>query len=138
MTFIDDWNQFYETCHDIKDTLELYPISGDKESVKLGMPLHQGITQPAGMFSAPALFGLADLCATWLSMQQVEPGLFPLAVQSSINVISNTKTGDAIATARIVKAGRMIIVTDTEITSSETGAILAKVSCTYALPRSAK
>ena len=137
MTFLEKWNEFYEDCHDITETLRLYPISGDTDSVKVGMPLHAEIAQPAGMFSAPSLFGLADICATWLAMQQVEPGVFPLAVQSSINVLSNVKNGDAIATSRIVRAGRTIIVTDTEIESSETGALLAKISCTYSVPRTA-
>ncbi|AIJ34463.1 Uncharacterized protein, possibly involved in aromatic compounds catabolism [Corynebacterium imitans] len=134
MSFIDDWNAMYEKVHDVKETLQLYPIEGNKEVVKLGMPLTQAVSQPAGMFSAPALFGLADLSATWLAMQQVPKGVFPLAVASSINVVSNVNSGDAISTSRIVRAGRTIIVTDTEIHSAETGKLLAKISCTYSLP----
>ncbi|QPK79106.1 PaaI family thioesterase [Corynebacterium lizhenjunii] len=137
MAFLEDWEEFYSRVHDVKDTLQLYPISGNAEEVKLGMPLSPAIIQPAGMFSAPALFGLADLCGTWLAMQQVPKGVFPLAVASSINVVSNKKKGDAIATARIVRAGRTVIVTDTEIHSSIDGAILAKVTCTYTLPQPA-
>lgn len=134
MAFMEDWDEFYSKVHDVKDTLQLYPIAGSKDEVKLGMPLHDAIIQPAGMFSAPSLFGLADLCGTWLAMQQVPKGVFPLAVSSSINVVSNKKEGDAIATARIVRAGRTVIVTDTEIHSSVDGAILAKVVCTYTVP----
>lgn len=134
MSFLDDWEEFYSRVHDVKDTLQLYPISGDKDEVKLGMPLSDAIIQPAGMFSAPSLFGLADLSGTWLAMQQVPKGVFPLAVASSINVVSNAKEGDAISTSRIVRAGRTVIVTDTEIHSSVTGAILAKVTCTYTVP----
>lgn len=134
MSFLNDWDSFYATCTDVKDTLKLYPISGDKDEVKLGMPLHPAITQPAGMFSAPALFGLADLSATWLAMQQVPKGVFPLAVASSLNVLSNKKEGDAISTSKVVRAGRTIIVTDTEIHSSVDGSLLAKVSCTYSVP----
>lgn len=134
MSFLEDWEEFYETCHDIKDTLRLYPISGGEDEVRLGMPLHEGITQPAGMFSAPALFGLADLSGTWLAMQQVPKGIFPLAVSSSVNVVSNAKEGDAVAVSRIVRAGRTVIVTDTEIHSSVDGKTLAKVVCTYTIP----
>lgn len=134
MSFIDDWNAMYEKVHDVKETLQLYPIEGNTEVVKLGMPLTQAVSQPAGMFSAPALFGLADLSATWLAMQQVPKGVFPLAVASNINVVSNVNSGDAISTSRIVRAGRTIIVTDTEIHSEETGKLLAKVGCTYSLP----
>lgn len=134
MSFLEDWDKFYETCHDVKDTLRLYPISGDKDEVRLGMPLHDAITQPQGMFSAPSLFGLADLSGTWLAMQQVPKGVFPLAVSSSVNVVSNAKEGDAISVSRIVRAGRTVIVTDTEIHSSIDDKILAKVVCTYTVP----
>lgn len=134
MSFLDDWNAFYEKVRDVKDTLQLYPISGSKDEVRLGMPLHDAIIQPAGMFSAPALFGLADLSATWLAMQNVPKGVFPLAVNSSVNVVSNKREGDAISVSRIVRAGRTVIVTDTEIFSSVDDSILAKVICTYSVP----
>lgn len=131
MTFHDDWDEMYSQVTDICQTLQLYPISGSKEEVKLGMPLSTAVQQPAGMFSAPALFGLADLSGSWLALQNVPKGVFPLAVSSSVNVLTNRREGDAISTSRIVRAGRTIIVTDTEIHSSVDDALLAKVSCTY-------
>ncbi|MDO5098803.1 MAG: PaaI family thioesterase [Corynebacterium sp.] len=134
MNFKEQWENFYSRVDDVAITLKLYPISGDKDHVTVGMPLHKAITQPAGMFSAPSLFGLADITGTWLAMQQVEPGTFPLAVSSSVNVVSNKKSGDAIATATIVRAGRTIIVTDTTVVSSEDDSVLAKVVTTYTVP----
>ena len=134
--FLAQWDEFYSTVDDVAVSLRLYPISGDEEEVQVGMPLFKEITQPAGMFSAPALFGLADVAGTWLAMQQVPKGVFPLAVGSNINVVSNTRQGDAVAKAHGVRAGKMVIVTDTEIFSKETGAILAKVVTTYTVPPS--
>ena len=142
MTELNDfqkrWAHFYREdggVHDVAQTLRVYAIDGNKDQVKLGMPLHKAITQPAGMFSAPALFGQADLCGTWLAMQQVPEGVFPLAVSVAGNVVSNTKEGDAIATATIVRAGRTIIVADVETHSEVTGAILSKFTFTYSVPR---
>ena len=80
--FLAQWDEFYSTVDDVAVSLRLYPISGDEEEVQVGMPLFKEITQPAGMFSAPALFGLADVAGTWLAMQQVPKGVFPLAVGS--------------------------------------------------------
>ena len=68
-------------------------------------------------------------------MQQVPEGVFPLAVSVAGNVVSNTKEGDAIATASIVRAGRTIIVADVETHSEVTGAILSKFTFTYSVPR---
>ncbi|MCF1765192.1 PaaI family thioesterase [Corynebacterium argentoratense] len=132
--FLTQWDEFYSKVDDVAISLRLYPISGDEYEVQVGMPLFKEITQPAGMFSAPALFGLADVAGTWLAMQQVPKGVFPLAVGSSVNVVSNIRQGDAVAKARIVRAGKMVIVTDTEIFSKDTGAILAKVVTTYTVP----
>lgn len=129
--FFQQWEEMYAVVDDIKNTLGLYPIEGSKEQVKLGMPLTKSVSQPQGMFSAPALFGLADLSGTWLAMQQVPEGVFPLAVGSNINVVSNAKEGNAVSTSRIVRAGRTVIVTDTEIHSDVTGELIAKVGCTY-------
>ncbi|WP_018296624.1 PaaI family thioesterase [Corynebacterium lubricantis] len=134
MTFQEDWDNFYSKVTDVAQTLKLYPISRTPEELRLGMPLHQEITQPAGMFSAPSLFGLADLSGTWLAMQHVPEGTFPLAVSSSINLLTNRKEGDAISVSRLVRAGRTIVVTDTEIISSIDDAVLAKIICTYSVP----
>lgn len=134
MNFKEQWDDFYSRVDDVAITLGLYPISGSKEEVRVGMPLSKEVSQPAGMFSAPALFGLADISGTWLAMQQVEPGVFPLAVASSVNVVSNKKEGDAIAVSTIVRAGRSVIVTDTSVISSIDESVLAKVVTTYTVP----
>lgn len=113
--FLTHWNEFYAKVDDVAATLGLRPISGDSKQVRLRMPFHRSISQPAGMFSAASLFGLADISGTFLAMQQVEPGQFPLAVQAGINLVGNTDTGDAISTSTVVKGGRTLIVTNTLI-----------------------
>ena len=113
--FLTRWNDFYRTVDDVAVTLGLRPISGDGTQVRLRMPLRQAISQPAGMFSAPALFGLADISGSFLAMGQVEPGRFPLAVQASINLVGNTKSGDAFSTSTLLRGGRTLIVTNTVI-----------------------
>ncbi len=128
--FIERWNEFYEGVNDVAATLALYPVSGTPEEVVVGMPLRREVTQPAGMYSAPAMFGLADVTGTWLAMLNVAEDVFPLAVQSSINVVSNTKSGDVTATATIVRAGRTLIVTDTKV-CDEHGKLLTNVVTTY-------
>lgn len=134
MKFKEKWDAFYSQVDDIAITLGLYPIEGSEVEVKVGMPLAKEVSQPAGMFAAPALFGLADITATWLAMYQVGPGVFPLAVASTVNIVSNAKEGHAIATARIVRAGKSIIVTDTEIHSGANDALLGKFITTYSVP----
>lgn len=132
--FFTRWREFYAKVDDLARTLALYPIAGSESEVRLGMPLRQEVTQPAGMFSAPALFGLADVAGTWLAKFHAPQGQFPLAVQSSINLLTNTKHGDAIATARLVRAGRTLVVTDTAVHDESAQRLLAKIVTTYVIP----
>jgi uncharacterized protein (TIGR00369 family) len=98
------------------------------------MPLRREICQPAGMFSAAALYGLADICGTFLAMAHVRNDGFPLAVQSSINLVKNTADGNATATSGLVSAGRTLIVTETRVTD-DAQRLLATVVTTYLTPR---
>lgn len=132
--FITKWNDFYSRVEDLAATLGLVPVSGDRRHVTLRMPLRQEISQPGGLFSAPALYGLADICGTWLAMQQVPEGKFPLAIGSSINVVRNTKQGSATATSTVVSSGRTLIVTETKV-GDDDDRLLATVVTTYLTPR---
>jgi uncharacterized protein (TIGR00369 family) len=98
------------------------------------MPLRREISQPAGMFSAASLYGLADISGTFLAMAQAVGAGFPLAVQSSINLVRNTAHGHATAKSTLVSAGRTLIVTDTRVVD-DTERLLAAVVTTYVTPR---
>jgi uncharacterized protein (TIGR00369 family) len=132
--FLAKWNSFYSGVDDITATLGLIPVSGNDHVVVLRMPLRREIRQPAGMFSAAALYGLADICGTFLAMAHVGNDSFPLAVQSSINLVKNTANGNATATSALVSAGRMLIVTETKVTD-DAQRLLATVVTTYVTPR---
>jgi uncharacterized protein (TIGR00369 family) len=131
--FVGRWNRFCTGREDIAVTLGISPVSGDHESVVLRLELRPAISQPAGMFSAAALFGLADIAGTFLAMEHILPEKFPLAIQSNVHLLGNVSQGIAEARARLVKAGRTLIVTDTTVTSLD-GRLLASVQTTYLNP----
>jgi acyl-coenzyme A thioesterase PaaI-like protein len=89
--FLAKWNSFYSRVDDITATLGLIPVSGNDHEVVLRMPLRREIRQPVDMFSAAALYSLADICGTFLAMAHVGNDSFPLAVQSSINLRANPR-----------------------------------------------
>jgi uncharacterized protein (TIGR00369 family) len=132
--FITKWNKFYSSVEDLAATLGLVPVAGDNRHVRLRMPLRREISQPGGMFSAAALYGLADVCGTFLAMEQLPEGKFPLAIQSSLNAVRNTKQGSATATSTLVSSGRTLIVTETKVCDDD-GGLLATVITTYVTPR---
>ena len=131
--FQRQWADFYAGLDDVAVTLGLEPVSADDQHVHLQMPLQRRIRQVAGMFSAASLFGLADVCATWLAMRHVPEGQFPLLVQSSTNLLSNASAGHAHAVAKLVKMGRTIVVAQVDVTDDD-GRLLAVVTNTM-VPR---
>lgn len=76
--FHRQWADFSEDVEDVAVSLGLEPVSADDQHVHLKMALQPPIRQIAGMFPAASLFGLADVCATWLAMRHVPNGQFPL------------------------------------------------------------
>ena len=134
--FFAHWNAVLVAGEDMALTLGLEPLSGDSSLVSVRMALTPAIRQPAGMFSAAALFGLADVSGTTLARYHAPADAFPLAVQSSISLVSNTKAGYATSRSTLVSAGRRLIVTTTDVVD-DNGRLLTKVDATYlvAAPR---
>lgn len=116
---------------DIAATLDLTPDGADGTSISMTMPLKDSIAQANGMFSAAALFGAADITGTLLAMQAyADDGQFPLAVQSNMNFISNSKAAPARATARILRGGSSVAVVEVMVRDAE-GKDLLHATFTY-------
>jgi uncharacterized protein (TIGR00369 family) len=129
------WQEFSAgVAHEeIADTLGLVPHAVSEDSLSFAMPLVDRLRQAGGMFSATALFGAADLTGTYLAMQVLsEEGKFPLAVQASTNFLANSTEGTAVATARLLRAGRTVAVAQISVTDT-TGKHLAEAVFTYVL-----
>ena len=122
---LDEFSEFYTAFtkrrgfDDIAATLDLQPAAADGESISMTMLLRDSIAQANGMFSAAALFGAADITGTLLAMQAyADSDQFPLAVQSSMNFMANSKAAPATATARILRGGSTMAVAEVSVTDS--------------------
>lgn len=116
---------------DIVTTLGLTAHHADGNSISLRMPLTDPLAQANGMYSAAALFGAADIAGTFLAMSNYQDSnQFPLAVQSSQNFMSNSKTPYAVATATILRAGNTAAVAEVKVTDAE-GKLLMHSTFTY-------
>lgn len=133
--FTSRWDSFRERLgfEDITYTLRLTPHAVDADSMSFSMPLTEGLAQANGMFAAAALFGAADIAGTFLAMQAyADKGQFPLAVQSNINFMSNSKAKSAIATARILRGGGSVVVAEVKVADDQ-GKELVHTTFTYVL-----
>lgn len=118
---------------DIAATLGLEPHAVTETTVSMSMPLQDAYAQASGMFSAAALFGAADITGTFLAMQTYAgSGQFPLAVQSNVNLMSNSKASPAIATARILRGGNTVAVAEVSVADAD-GKQLMHSTFTYAI-----
>ena len=118
---------------DIAVTLGLEPEAADGESISMRMPLSPPIMQANGMYAAAALFGAADIASTFLSiLAKAEEGQFPLAVQSNQHYVSNTKDTSVVATARLVRSGGSMVVTEAEV-RDDAGRLLMQATFTNLL-----
>lgn len=133
--FTARWDKFRDSLgfEDITYTLRLAPSALTEDSMSFSMPLCDELAQANGMFAAAALFGAADIAGTFLAMQiYAEAGQFPLAVQSNVNFMSNSRSGQAIATARILRGGSSVVVVEVQVADAEAKA-LVHTTFTYVL-----
>ena len=133
--FTTRWDTFRDSVgfQDISYTLQLAPYAVTEDSMSFSMPLCEGLSQANGMFAAASLFGAADIAGTFLAMQAYAgAGQFPLAVQSNTNFMSNSKSGPAVATARILRGGASVVVAEVQVADAD-GKALVHTTFTYVL-----
>lgn len=108
-------------------TLGIHTVSASKEEMVLALDWRAEITQPAGLMHGGALMTLADTAGGSLSYANLPEGATGTStIESKINFLAAVKSGTVTATARVLKAGRSVIVVETELTD-DSGQLVAKV-----------
>ena len=90
--------------------------------------------RPGNTISGPTMFELADI-AFYLAVISL-PGSSTLALTAnvSINFLRKPKHSNLIASAKIKKSGRKLVVGDVEIFSEDMSQLVAHAIFTYSLP----
>lgn len=129
------WQRFTEDrgFDDIAVTLALEPHAADAESISMSIPLREHLSQANGLYAAAALFGAADITSTFLALQRyADQGQFPLAVQSNLNFLSNSRTPIAVATSRVLRGGSSVVVVESSV-ADQASKPLVHATFTYIL-----
>ena len=93
--------------------------------------------RPGGTVSGPAMFGLADVSAYLMTLAKIGPRALAVTTNCSIDFMRKPIAGaDLIATARLLKLGRQLTVTDVLLFSEGDDRPVARASLTYSLPPS--
>ena len=90
--------------------------------------------RPGGTISGPAQFALADICAYVAVLAHVGPVALAVTTGVTINFLRKPAPGDLIATARILKRGRRLVVVDCGITGAGSSELVAHAVATYSVP----
>ncbi len=93
--------------------------------------------RPGGTISGPTMMGLADFAIYVAILATIGP--VPLAVTTSltINFLSKPAQRDLIATTRLIKLGKRLVVGDVEIFSEGGTEMVAHATATYSVPPAA-
>lgn len=132
----EDWKRrMEESGGNIILALGLRPMEESEDRVVMEMPYGRNVRQGTGVFASGALIQLADVAATMACFHTMDPSRtrtdlpFPLAVQISANLMRNTDRGKAVAEARVVHKGTMMVV-ESSVRDDE-GRLLAIVNSTH-------
>jgi 1,4-dihydroxy-2-naphthoyl-CoA hydrolase len=112
--------------------------ASDAETSTGTMSVTPGILNPFGTVHAGALTWFADVMATHLVLNGLDPSegmaSFPVAVTLNAQLLANRTEGVLTATARWVKKGRRISTVRTEVTDSA-GKVLMELTSTHVSAR---
>ena len=103
------------------------------------MDYREDLRQSGGLFHAGAILALVDSVATSAALTVVSPAgefdlsRFPLAIQTSSNLVSNVDCGKLVAVAEAVHRGRTTIVVETKVRDGS-GKLIATTSTTLLVP----
>lgn len=122
-----------EVFEQVSGEFTVEALEPDAIEVRLNVgPQH---LRPGGTVSGPAMFGLADVTAYFMTLARIGPEALTVTTNCSIDFLRKPEAGvDLIAEARLLKLGRSLAVTDVLIFSEGHEAPVARASLTYSIP----
>jgi len=119
---------------EVQGHIKFTVIERSSEEVVSEMPIQPGILNPFGTVNAGATLWLADVNASVLVLEGVNPekGMkgFPLAININANLLGNNTAGAFVAKSNYVKKGRTVSVVKTVVTDTS-GKLIAEVTTSH-------
>jgi len=119
---------------EVQGHIKFTVIERSPDEVVSEMPIQPGILNPFGTVNAGATLWLADVNASVLVLEGVNPeqGMkgFPLAISINANLLGNNTAGAFVAKSNYVKKGRTVSVVKTTVTDTS-GKLIAEVTTSH-------
>ena len=81
----------------------------------LSLPYSDKVTQQQAGFHGGAIGALADIAAGYAGLTQTPAGMEVVTVEYKINFLASCQGGKLLATGRVTKAGKRVLVTSAEV-----------------------
>lgn len=121
---------------EVQGHIKFTVIQRSPDEVISEMPIQPGILNPFGIVNAGATLWLADVTASVLVLEGVNPeeGMkgFPLAININANLLGNSKSGMFVAKSIYIKKGRTVSVVRTTVTDTS-GKLIAEITTSHVL-----
>ena len=134
---VSELNSFFSEAFPGEGTRpEIVDLEEGMARVRLGYS--DRFLRPGGVISGPTQMSLADT-ATYAAIFTLH-GMTPFAVTSNLNMnfLNGCKAGNVYATAKILKAGKRLIVAEVDIREETMTEPASHAIVTYALPSKPK
>ncbi|HOY22970.1 MAG TPA: PaaI family thioesterase [Cellvibrio sp.] len=119
---------------EVQGHIKFTVIERSSDEVISEMPIQPGILNPFGTVNAGATLWLADVNASVLVLEGVNPerGMkgFPLAININANLLGNSTAGAFVAKSNYIKKGRTVSVVKTTVTDTA-GKLIAEVTTSH-------
>lgn len=119
---------------DVQGHIKFTVVARSSDEVISEMPIQPGILNPFGTVNAGATLWLADVTASVLVLEGVNPeqGMkgFPLAININANLLGNNTAGTFVAKSNYVKKGRTVSVVKTTVVDAS-GKLVAEVTTSH-------
>lgn len=106
----------------------------DAGVARLRLPFDQRFIRPGNVVCGPAIFALADIALYAVAWMVAPVADHAVTTEATVHFLSGAKPGDLIAEARILKAGKRLLIAQCDIRSAVDDALCAHVIGTYAMP----
>lgn len=117
----------------IDDQFTIEATSEEHLTVRLNV--NDSHLRPGGTVSGPSMFALADVSMYLAVLERIGPVALAVTTNCSIDFMRKPEAGkDLIATARLLKLGRVLAVGDVLMFSEGSDKAVARASLTYSIP----
>ena len=103
-------------------------------SITVRTLINESHLRPGGTISGPSMFALADVSFYMATMSLIGPEALTVTTNCSIDFLRKPGPGNLVATARVLKLGKTMVVGDVVICSQGSTDAVAHANVTYSIP----